>query len=640
MRKLIYTKLLLLMVLSLAVACKKEADTPSPAPEVQTVHYRASIRTDVDSKATLGNGMAYQYEAGDRVYLESADGTLYGFLDLAEESGIGNHEAYFEGNLTYTGTLPRDPNPSVNLVLVSVADNLHTVTDGQVDPVTESSYGPGKWATSLQEAVRHLSHFTGSGQFSDGSFTLHQRSSFLQCSVKMTLSQAPVNRVITARLLNNSVLLREVNVPVPQAGTLPFVFAFPGGDVSLENAQLVIEWKDAENADQSKGFTVANQTLAANTYYTISRATYSYDGFCITAISDGTTIKFNYDGIQYSVDYGDTWIPYTAQFPLNANAVAWIKGNRTNYTNSGTDSNGTPSNKPIFEANKKCYISGNVMSLLADENSLAEGAFHGAFSKGTTAVTYIDVAPDNPLILPKLSSRCYLQMFRSCTSLSSLVGIKLPSGSAALSPRCFDSMFYGCTGITSIPEGFLPYTQLAFACYREMFEACTNLDSVPSSLLPALNLEKACYCRMFWGCSKLEVAPDLLATTPAPACYFQLFRNCTRIRYVKCLLLLTPEQRVVYTNPNSKVYDDTADPRPTNLENWNMISSWSVFNKWLVTSSNQPLNNVSTAQFIKNPEMTYWRVSNNPPGITGSVNWMGVVPSNWTMTDYTEPINW
>ena len=60
MRKLIYTKLLLLMVLSLAVACKKEADTPSPAPEVQTVHYRASIRTDVDSKATLGNGMAYQ----------------------------------------------------------------------------------------------------------------------------------------------------------------------------------------------------------------------------------------------------------------------------------------------------------------------------------------------------------------------------------------------------------------------------------------------------------------------------------------------------------------------------------------------------------------------------------------------------
>lgn len=514
MRKLIYTKLLLLMVLSLAVACKKEADTPSPAPEVQTVHYRASIRTDVDSKATLGNGMAYQYEAGDRVYLESADGTLYGFLDMAGESGIGNHEAYFEGNLTYTGTLPRDPNPSVNLVLVSVADILHTVTGGKVDPVTESSYGPGKWATSLQEAVRHLSHFTGSGQFSDGSFTLHQQSSFLQCSVKMTLSQAPVNRVITARLINNSVLLREVNVPVPQAGTLPFVFAFPGGDVSLENAQLVIEWKDAENADQSKDFTVANQTLAANTYYSISRATYSYDGFCITAISDGTTIKFNYDGIQYSVDYGDTWIPYTAQFTLNANAVAWIKGNRTNYKNAGTDTWETPANKPIFDANKKCYISGNIMSLLADKEHLSESAFQGAFSKGSgTAVNYIDIHPDNPLILPvtTLASQCYMQMFRNCTSLTRAPKFRV-EGTAY---RCCYNMFRECTNLTDISGIELPALTLSQDCYRELLRKCTKLKGAAPKL-PAPKLAKECYKQMFSDGTQITtiicLATDISAT--------------------------------------------------------------------------------------------------------------------------------
>lgn len=516
MRKLIYTKLLLLMVLSLAVACKKEADTPSPAPEVQTVHYRASIRTDVDSKATLGNGMAYQYEAGDRVYLESADGTLYGFLDMAEESGIGNHEAYFEGNLTYTGTLPRDPNPSVNLVLVSVADNLHTVTGGKVDPVTESSYGPGKWATSLQEAVRHLSHFTGSGQFSDGSFTLHQQSSFLQCSVKMTLSQAPVNRVITARLINNSVLLREVNVPVPQAGTLPFVFAFPGGDVSLENAQLVIEWKDAENADQSKDFTVANQTLAANTYYSISRATYSYDGFCITAISDGTTIKFNYDGIQYSVDYGDTWIPYTAQFTLNANAVAWIKGNRTNYKNAGTDTWETPANKPIFDANKKCYISGNIMSLLADKEHLSESAFQGAFSKGSgTAVNYIDIHPDNPLILPvtTLASKCYMQMFRNCTSLTRAPKFRV-EGTAY---RCCYNMFRECTNLTDISGIELPAMELSVDCYRELLRKCTSLTGAAPKL-PAPILVQECYRQMFSEGTKITTITCLATDISALNC--------------------------------------------------------------------------------------------------------------------------
>ena len=143
---------------------------------------------------------------------------------------------------------------------------------------------------------------------------------------------------------------------------------------------------------------------------------------------------------------------------------------------------------------------------------------------------------------------------------------------------------------------------------------------------------------MFWGCSKLEVAPDLLATTPAPACYFQLFRNCTKLRYVKCLMLLTEEQKAAYANPNQSKYNNDADPPASNLEIWDMISSWSVFNKWLVNTSNQPLNNVSSAQFIKHPDMSYWRV-NNPPGFS-SVNWMGVVPSNWSMTDYTEPINW
>lgn len=638
MSKMTVTKMLLWMVLSLVVACNKDVETISPVTEVQTVHYRASIRTDVDTRATLGEGMVYKFASGDRVYLESEDGTLYGFLDMEDAGDVGKHEASFAGILTYVGTLPRDPNPPVRLVLVSGTDDLHTVTDGKVDAVSGGSYGLDTWAPSLEDAVSRLSHFTGSGHMMDGSFTLQQQSSFLRCSVNMTTGQAPVGRVITARLLNDSVPLREVSVAVTQAGKLPFVFAFLGGGVSLENAKLVIEWTDADNADQSKDFTVADQTLAANTYYSITRSTFSYDGFCITAILNGTTITFNYDGIQYSVDYGDTWIPYSAQFTLNAGEAAWIKGNRTNYTNSGTDAHGTPSNKPIFEANKKCYISGNIMSLLADENSLAEGAFHGAFSKGTTEVTYIDVDPDNPLILPKLASRCYLQMFRSCTSLSSLAGIKLPSGSAALSPRCFDSMFYGCTGITSIPDGFLPYTQLAFACYRRMFEACTNLVNVPANLLPALNLEKACYIRMFWGCSKLEVAPDLLATTPAPACYFQLFRNCTKIRYVKCLMLLTEAQRAGYANPNTSKYNNDADPPASNLEIWDMISSWSVFNKWLVNTSNQPLNNVSSAQFIKHPDMSYWR-TNNPPGFS-SVNWMGVVPSNWSMTDYTEPINW
>ena len=238
MSKLMDAKVLLLVAMSLLAACEKEVDTPSPAPVVQTIHYRVSVRTDVDTKATIGNDLAYKYETGDRVYVESADGKLYGFLDLADENGVGSHEAYFEGELYYLGDLPRDPETSISLVLVSATDALHTVSEGKVAAVTAGSYGQGTWASSLEDAVRRLSHFTGSGLMKDKSFTLHQQSSFLKCSVRMTPSQAPVNSNITARLVNNNIPLREASVTVTHAGTLPFVFAFLGNDVSLEDAEL------------------------------------------------------------------------------------------------------------------------------------------------------------------------------------------------------------------------------------------------------------------------------------------------------------------------------------------------------------------------------------------------------------------
>ncbi|MBQ1874529.1 MAG: hypothetical protein II144_02400, partial [Paludibacteraceae bacterium] len=91
------------------------------------------------------------------------------------------------------------------------------------------------------------------------------------------------------------------------------------------------------------------------------------------------------------------------------------------------------------------------------------------------------------------------------------------------------------------------------------------------------------------------------------------------------------DQRTGYANPDTSVYNNDADPPADNLKNWEIISMWTVFNKWLVTTNNQPLNNKSTSVFVKNPGMEYWR-KNNPPGYS-SVNWMGVVPSEWQMLD-------
>ena len=552
MSKLTDIKVLLLMVLSLMTACQKEVETPSPASEVQTMHYRAIFRTDVGTRATVGDGMVYEFEAGDRVYVESEDGSLYGFLSMSDAAEVGNHEAYFEGDLSYVGGGSPDSNPLITLVLVSGTDNLHSVTDGKVDAVTGGSYSQDGWAPSLEEAVSRLSHFTGSGNLKDNSFTLHQQSSFLKCSVRMSSLDAPIDREMTVKLVNNSTLIREAGITVSQAGSIPFVFAFLGGNVSLENAQLVVEWKDSENTDQSSNFNVSNQTLAANTYYTISRSTLSYDGFKITAISNETTIKFNYDGIQYSLDFGDTWTPYTSQFSLNADDVACIKGNRTQYFNPATDQWGTPSNKPIFEANNKCYISGNIMSLLADEENLSESAFQGAFSKGKTAIEYIDIHPDDPLILPvtTLASQCYMQMFRNCTSLK------------------------------RTPQFTVEGT--AYRCCYNMFRDCKNLEDVSGIELPAMTLSQDCYRELFRSCEKITTSPDLPALDLEPGCYQQMFSDCKKLGYIKCL---------TKTNVNVK----------------NSNNEYLYTNNWVTNAG----SSVSSKSFFKNPDNNSWMQNNN-----------------------------
>ena len=495
MSKTIYIKILLLLALALSAACEKERDIPSPAQEGQTVHYTATVQTGL-TRATISEDMKYEFEAGDRVYLESESGDLYGFLTMSVDGGVGKNMALFEGDLKYVGETPfeRSSNPTVNLTLVSKEDKLHTITaEGKLASVASASYPFDEWAPTLEEAVSHLSHFTGSGHFNDSRFTLQQQSGFLKCFVRMYKTEAPVDREFTAKLLNNNneQPFRQAKVTVSEAGSVPFVFAYLGGQLSLENAKLILEHEDSEMA-RFEG--ISGENLAANKYYSISRSTLDFDGFRIRVVSDGTNIKFNYP-LKYSLDFGETWSDisaYSSLSSLKAGNVVCLKGDNPNYKNAGSDQYGTPSNKPIFEANYKCFISGNIMSLLKD-GALVESAFQGAFSKGTTAISYIDIDPDSPLILPATSlvKQCYMQMFRNCTSLT-----KAPTFTVEQTAyRCCYNMFRKCSLLADVSSISLPAMSLSVDCYRELFRECSKLQSAP--ILPAPTLVQECYRQMF-----------------------------------------------------------------------------------------------------------------------------------------------
>ena len=615
------------LVFLLAGCAKEPEQTADPAPVKKTVHYRASVEADPGTRAAVNENMKYVFEAGDRVYLESEGGEIYGFLSLSKESDAGTSLALFEGDLTcQEGFSPLADTP-VTLVLVGVADELHPVSGGKL---SAADYG-NKSAESLGEAVRRLSHFTASGKFGDLRFTLTQQSSFVVFCLQFDEERVSAGDVFSVTLYNDyssetQTSLFSGSFPVKAADgdmEISWVTAFEGG-TAVSGAKVVVS--KAEEAPVI--LPMNDQTLAASSYYTFQRPTFMRDYLTVEAIDGPTKVTFNKatnNGIQYSLD-GYDWKNYTSAVMLtNPGDKIYFRGKGTNYQQTG--------NSGILTADKASYVYGDLMFLMCDEKYKAKKEITAdfAFQRAFYKASWLQLHSEKKLKLSAttLSTGCYFEMFRGCTGITSLENLEMPGSGVSLVNRCFDSMFLECSGITAIPQGFLPWTQLAFACYRKMFEGCSKLATIPSDLLPALTLAKACYLRMFFGCSSLTVAPDLLATTPAPACYFAIFRNCTNISYVKCLMVLSAEQRIVYSNPNDKVYDNTADPPADNLEIWDMISSWSVFNKWLVTTNNQPLNNKSTSVFVKNPGMEYWR-KNNPPGYS-SVNWMGVVPGEWNM---------
>lgn len=165
----------------------------------------------------------------------------------------------------------------------------------------------------------------------------------------------------------------------------------------------------------------------------------------------------------------------------------------------------------IFTASGDTFaISGDIMSLLNKDEDM----------------TAIPGDPNSSAI-----SRCFYELFRDCTILTS--GPSLPA--TKLSPLCYSYMFSGCTGLTSAPE--LPATTLSSRCYDHMFEGCAGLSEAPA--LASTQLSTGCYANMFQDCTGLTSAPELPSTSLVGYCYDGMFQGCTGLRVAPSLPALS-----------------------------------------------------------------------------------------------------
>ena len=303
--------------------------------------------------------------------------------------------------------------------------------------------------------------------------------------------------------------------------------------------------------------------------------------FCLEAIDDGTITVSNPLGLSFEISKDlESWESNnsaTIEVGVHPGDHVYIRGDNANARWYQNDNEYTH-----ISNTGRCYVYGNILSLIYPENypfeTVLRGRFNYLFSnnenilshpdkrlmlpavKLTTSYSYsnmfegctsITEAPDLPAT--ELSWHCYRFMFKNCSNLVNAPDL-LPattladgcysgmfSGCANLEnapelpaltlagQNCYGWMFSFCTKLTSAPE--LPATELFNSCYNYMFEGCASLVN-PPTLLPATELKYGCYSGMFYGCSSLETAPDLPAENLVYQCYNSMFYNCSSLNHI------------------------------------------------------------------------------------------------------------
>ena len=473
---------LALLPAALFYSCVKEPQGPD-VPEgpgstqeriTSVVRYQATVGEGIQTKASLNNLNQYIFETGDQLYITSGD-DLYGVLNLV--AGAGDPMGTFEGDLMCLDGFEPDNNTTLSATLVSTEDKIHTCENGKVISKSYPSSGTNAYA------IRRFSDFTAENSFDAHAFSLEQQSSFLIFSITFNDEEAlRINgaSTVTATITNGSASLRTGSVGVAEIDfsyQTNFVAAFPGS-TELNSAAIAFPDISTDN--------IANATLQKNKYYEISRSHVNLAYFTIQAKEDQTTISCKYDGIQYMKNGTGNWETYsTAEtIMLNEKEYVQFRGNRTEYQGNNDGSS------PAFSANKACFVYGDIMSLICNNNyepktTLNQYAFRYAFKNAT----WIDIPAGRPLKLTasSLGQSCYQQMFSGCTSLTHAPELQTAL-TANIPTSAFNAMFQGCTSLATAPD--LP-TRLSGGAdvvvgssgYYQMFKGCTSLITVPATIV-------------------------------------------------------------------------------------------------------------------------------------------------------------
>ena len=479
--------LFILLALAALVSCVKEQPVESA---FHTLPYSAWVSEAPDTRATLSEegGLHYVFQADDRLYVSgtgAAAGKLYGYLHLI--AGNGTQRAHFEGDLYCANDFYVNASTPISLTLVGASDRIHGASNARL--LDTPVYASGAFAPTFAQAVEQFGDFTAESTFGAKEFTLAQQSSFVLLNISVDPGKVGDGDPVPVVIYNNGSEIWSGSVPAVSPSvnesTVSFVVAFPGGTV-LSGANVTVTEDGAD-----KSFPMKDATLVSNYYYSVFNDTVDMDYFTVESTVANTQVTFNYaeagDGVQYSRNRY-TWTDYLttdgAILLPNVGDKVYFRAKRTSY-----DRTNDKTVVSVDAASKKCYVYGDIMTLLCDPaqsgyvpaTSVGEHAFRGAFQGATWLMSH------------------------------SLKKLKLPS--TDLSTGCYYRMFYGCTSLVTAPD--LPATQLAVNCYYQMFYGCKALSS--RIYLPATQMVEGAYFATFYDCLGVTDVTCLLEGEPTYA---------------------------------------------------------------------------------------------------------------------------
>ena len=292
------------------------------------IHYSAIVDNSNNNnnnsrRAQLNGSMEYEFATGDKLYVEGTD--IYGVLTLA--TGNGSNTATFEGDLIYSGSGEPDNDLALNAILVSINDELHTITD---DKVTATIYPSTAIASTLSEAVEKYSHFTSSSTFGAKSFSLDQQSAFLNFNVTFTNGTA-TGAPLAIEIRNGGNIVRTgttTTTTISESIVAKFVSVFPAGTAGTTDL-LVASLRLGNLGLISFG---GSTSLEKNKIYNIRKTVAS-----LRAVDLGLSVKWaNMNvGAANVTDFG-RYYAWGATTDYYTQGLAYNWDNAPYYTGNGT----------------------------------------------------------------------------------------------------------------------------------------------------------------------------------------------------------------------------------------------------------------------------------------------------------------